>query len=127
MLNAKQGLAAGPGRRHFWSPRGRWLVSGDELIMTRSCPMRWWAIRGCWPGRRPTLRPQALSAERGAGAKAPPSPSALPLSLIAGIYGMNFTNIPELGFRYGYETILGVMIAIAVVALLYFYHQGWFR
>lgn len=52
----------------------------------------------------------------------------LPLSLVAGIYGMNFPEIPELHLRYGgYEFVLGCMILFAVGALLYFYRKGWFR
>ena len=32
--------------------------------------------------------------------------------MIAGIYGMNFEHMPELGWRYGYWTVVGVMVAI---------------
>ena len=49
----------------------------------------------------------------------------LPLSLIAGIYGMNFENIPELKTRYGYFLTLGLMVIIAVALLIYFWRQGW--
>ena len=51
----------------------------------------------------------------------------LPLSLTAGIYGMNFANMPELQTSYGYEVILGLMVALGVAALLYFHRKGWFR
>jgi magnesium transporter len=51
----------------------------------------------------------------------------LPLSLIAGIYGMNFADMPELHFKYGYEVIVGFMIAVAAGALFYFSRTGWFR
>jgi magnesium transporter len=43
----------------------------------------------------------------------------LPLTLIAGIYGMNFENMPELHWRYGYFTVLGVMIALLGVTGTY--------
>jgi magnesium transporter len=38
----------------------------------------------------------------------------LPLSLIAGIYGMNFENMPELKYRWGYYAVLGLMLAIGL-------------
>ncbi len=49
----------------------------------------------------------------------------LPLSLIAGIYGMNFENMPELKTRNGYFLALGSMVLIAVAFLIYFWHRGW--
>lgn len=49
----------------------------------------------------------------------------LPLSVIAGIYGMNFENMPELHTRNGYFAVIGVMILIAVGLLIYFWRQGW--
>lgn len=49
----------------------------------------------------------------------------LPLSLIAGIYGMNFENMPELKTRYGYFATLGAMFLVAVVLLFYFWRKGW--
>lgn len=49
----------------------------------------------------------------------------LPLSLIAGIYGMNFENMPELRTRNGYFLTLGSMFLIAVALLIYFWHKGW--
>ena len=49
----------------------------------------------------------------------------LPLSLIAGIYGMNFDNIPELHTPYGYYATLGVMFVIGSALLFYFWHKGW--
>ena len=51
----------------------------------------------------------------------------LPLGLIAGIYGMNFANMPELQSKYGYELVLGLMVALGAAALLYFHRKGWFR
>ncbi len=49
----------------------------------------------------------------------------LPLSLIAGIYGMNFDNIPELHTRNGYFVTLAVMVFIVVGLLIYFWRKGW--
>ena len=37
----------------------------------------------------------------------------MPLTLIAGIYGMNFDVMPELHWRYGYFVVLGTMAVIA--------------
>jgi magnesium transporter len=50
----------------------------------------------------------------------------LPLTLIAGIYGMNFENMPELGVRYAYYMILGFMALVGIGMLAFFYKKGWF-
>lgn len=49
----------------------------------------------------------------------------LPLSLIAGIYGMNFENMPELKSAYGYFLTLAVMLIVTVLLLYYFWQRGW--
>jgi magnesium transporter len=49
----------------------------------------------------------------------------LPLSLIAGIYGMNFENMPELRTRYGYYITIASMFLVAVGLLFYFWRKGW--
>lgn len=49
----------------------------------------------------------------------------IPLTFIAGIYGMNFDNIPELHTQYGYFIVWGLMIAIAVGEIIYFKRRGW--
>lgn len=49
----------------------------------------------------------------------------IPLTFIAGVYGMNFINMPELTWRYGYFIVLGVMTFIGVNMLLYFKKRGW--
>lgn len=49
----------------------------------------------------------------------------LPLSLIAGIYGMNFENMPELQTPYGYYATLGVMAVLTLLLLWYFWRRGW--
>jgi magnesium transporter len=49
----------------------------------------------------------------------------LPLSLIAGIYGMNFENMPELHSQNGYYLTVLLMLSIAVGLLFYFWRKGW--
>ncbi|MCK7590997.1 magnesium/cobalt transporter CorA [Subsaxibacter sp. CAU 1640] len=49
----------------------------------------------------------------------------IPLTFIAGIYGMNFDNIPELHYRYSYYILWGVMIVIFLLMLLYFRRKKW--
>ena len=49
----------------------------------------------------------------------------LPLTLLAGIYGMNFEYMPELGFHYGYFVILGAMIGIIAGLLILFRYLKW--
>lgn len=50
----------------------------------------------------------------------------IPISFIAGLYGMNFVNMPELSSPYGYFIVLGVMFLIAAGMLLYFKVKKWF-
>lgn len=49
----------------------------------------------------------------------------LPLTFIAGVYGMNFENMPELHSRYGYYGAWGLMILVAVAMLYFFWRRGW--
>jgi magnesium transporter len=49
----------------------------------------------------------------------------VPLSFLAGLYGMNFEYMPELGQRYGYFLLLGLMALIAVVLLFVFRRKEW--
>lgn len=49
-----------------------------------------------------------------------------PLSVITGIYGMNFEHMPELHSRYGYVVVLGIMALIFAGMLLIFRKRGWF-
>ncbi|MFD2571973.1 magnesium/cobalt transporter CorA [Spirosoma soli] len=49
----------------------------------------------------------------------------IPLTFIAGIYGMNFENMPELRTQSGYFWILGIMLIIAVGEIIYFKRRGW--
>lgn len=49
-----------------------------------------------------------------------------PLTFIAGIYGMNFVNMPALHLHYGYYICLAVMFVIAVVLIIFFRRKKWF-
>ncbi|MGQ0735402.1 MAG: CorA family divalent cation transporter [Acidobacteriota bacterium] len=49
----------------------------------------------------------------------------IPLTFIAGIYGMNFEYMPELDERYGYFIALTVMIVVAFGMIVYFRYRGW--
>lgn len=49
----------------------------------------------------------------------------VPLTFLAGIYGMNFENMPELSSRAGYFIVLGVMLVAAVLQLIFFKRRGW--
>jgi magnesium transporter len=49
----------------------------------------------------------------------------IPLTFIAGVYGMNFEYMPELSWRYGYFAVWVVMISIAVAMILYFRKRQW--
>lgn len=50
----------------------------------------------------------------------------VPLTLVAGLYGMNFKYMPELEWTYAYPTLLAVMLIIAIVILWLFHRKGWF-
>lgn len=49
----------------------------------------------------------------------------LPLTVLTGIYGMNFRYLPELRWRYGYFDVLGAMVLIVVGMLVYFKRRDW--
>jgi len=49
----------------------------------------------------------------------------LPLTFIAGLYGMNFDNLPELHYEYSYFIVLGVMVMVAIGMLIFFWRRGW--
>lgn len=49
----------------------------------------------------------------------------IPLTFIVGVYGMNFSNMPELHTRYGYPVVWGVMILVTLVMVGYFKHKRW--
>jgi magnesium transporter len=49
----------------------------------------------------------------------------LPLTFVAGVYGMNFEHMPELRWTYGYPYALGLMAGVTVGAVAWFRHKGW--
>jgi magnesium transporter len=49
----------------------------------------------------------------------------IPLTFIAGVYGMNFKYMPELDFQWGYPAALGLMLVVAVGMLLFFRTRKW--
>ena len=49
----------------------------------------------------------------------------LPPTLIAGIYGMNFEHMPELGWLFGYPWALGLILVSAVAPIWYLKRRGW--
>ena len=57
----------------------------------------------------------------------------IPLTFIAGVYGMNFNpevspfNMPELNWYWGYVACLVVMFIIAAILIYFFWKQGWFE
>ena len=46
-------------------------------------------------------------------------------TLIAGVYGMNFDHMPELGWQFGYAYALGLMVATAAALWVFFKKSGW--
>lgn len=57
----------------------------------------------------------------------------IPLTFIAGIYGMNFNteaspfNMPELNWYWGYPLCLGIMLGISLTSVFFFWRRGWFK
>jgi magnesium transporter len=49
----------------------------------------------------------------------------VPLGFLAGVYGMNFENMPELHTQGGYFVLLAVMVTIAVTLLGIFKYKNW--
>ena len=50
----------------------------------------------------------------------------IPLTFLAGIYGMNFKYIPELDAEYGYFIIIAIMILITVINFFFIKKKKWF-
>ena len=50
----------------------------------------------------------------------------LPITFIAGVYGMNFDNMPELHWKYGYFYILGFMFLLLLGMIFYFKKRKWY-
>jgi len=51
----------------------------------------------------------------------------VPLTFLAGVYGMNFNNMPELSWKYAYFFVWGAFITLAIILLYYFKKNGWFE
>lgn len=51
----------------------------------------------------------------------------MPLTFIAGIYGMNFQYMPELNWKYGYYFIISLMILLGTFMFVWFKKKGWFN
>ena len=49
----------------------------------------------------------------------------LPITFIAGVYGMNFDHMPELHWKYGYAWALGLMASVTLATLVMFRRRGW--
>jgi magnesium transporter len=49
----------------------------------------------------------------------------IPLTFIAGVYGMNFQYMPELAWRWGYPAVLGLMVLVFVGMVIYFKRRKW--
>lgn len=50
----------------------------------------------------------------------------IPLTFLAGIYGMNFKYMPELEWRWGYFGILSIMVVVGILMFIYFKRRKWF-
>lgn len=50
----------------------------------------------------------------------------IPITFLAGVYGMNFEHIPELQFRYSYPIFWGIVIATVIGLFAFFRRKGWF-
>jgi magnesium transporter len=49
----------------------------------------------------------------------------MPLTFIVGIYGMNFHNMPELGWKWGYPLTLATMAVVTIIIYLWFRRKKW--
>ncbi len=49
----------------------------------------------------------------------------MPLTVITGIYGMNFKHMPELEWRFGYFLVIGIMVVVVLSLLSYFKQKRW--
>jgi magnesium transporter len=49
----------------------------------------------------------------------------IPLTFLAGVYGMNFKKLPELDWAYGYFVFWGICVVAAFAMLLYFRRKKW--
>lgn len=49
----------------------------------------------------------------------------IPITFVAGVYGMNFEYIPELAWKYSYACFWGVCVSIVLGLLVFFWRRGW--
>jgi len=49
----------------------------------------------------------------------------IPLTFLVGVYGMNFKNMPELGWQWGYFALWGIMIGLSLAMARFFRKRGW--
>jgi magnesium transporter len=49
----------------------------------------------------------------------------IPLTFVAGIYGMNFEHMPELKWKWAYAGVWVIMLAITLIMLSYFRRKKW--
>ena len=82
-------------------------------------------VLACRNEQKAVTAKEAIEADQPRG-----SVTFIPLSFIAGLYGMNFdtkhaTNMPELGWPHGYYYALGLMATSTVAFLTYFWRKGW--
>lgn len=50
----------------------------------------------------------------------------IPLTFIVGVYGMNFDNMPELRYKYGYHSVMAIMFFLVIALIIYFKKRRWF-
>ena len=50
----------------------------------------------------------------------------IPLTFIVGVYGMNFENMPELKYEYGYHSVMIAMFFLVIALIIYFKKRRWF-
>jgi magnesium transporter len=51
----------------------------------------------------------------------------IPLTFIASIYGMNFSYMPELSYRWGYYMVLTIMLLVGSAMIFWLWRKGWFK
>ena len=49
----------------------------------------------------------------------------IPMSFVAGVYGMNFTNMPELQWKWGYFFVMGIMLTAGISMVFFFRRKKW--
>jgi magnesium transporter len=50
----------------------------------------------------------------------------IPLTFVAGWYGMNFEQMPELNWPYSYPTLIAIMLVTFIVMFIYMKNKRWF-